>query len=115
MADLTLRVLGCVQLRVAHEARCEQLASVSRGMLRLLLMAGSPRLTLDLRQVRAGMLGFWGAVLGDAADLRLEILHAQASRGLYFSYVLPSVLPSKRDFTITSGHRAILRLQHYSS
>jgi hypothetical protein len=42
-------------------------------MLRLVLLAGGVRITLQMGQAR---LAFWGAALGDAADVRLQVQDA---------------------------------------
>ncbi len=65
-------VLCCAQLMVVCLARCEQLPSVSRGMLRQVLRSGV-HLSLELRAVSASMLAFWGAALAEAADLHLSL------------------------------------------
>jgi hypothetical protein len=54
---------------VVRLARCQHLPSVSKDMLRLGLLAGGLRLKLWA----PGRLGFWGAALSGAKDLRLEL------------------------------------------
>jgi hypothetical protein len=62
-----------MQLLVVYQARCKQLPTVSRGMLRLVLLARGVRLSLMMSEVKCAMRGFWGATLADAQCLRLEL------------------------------------------
>ncbi len=68
--------LPCAQLMVVRYVvgGQQQMASVSRGMLRLVLLAGGAHFTLNMQQAR---LAFWGAALADAQDTHVELQGAK--------------------------------------
>jgi hypothetical protein len=71
--------LCCAQLIIVRLARCKQLPGVSKGMLRLVLLAGGVLLKLSMNTA-PDLQRFWGAALAGTRDLRLELLRATGQR-----------------------------------
>jgi hypothetical protein len=58
---------------IVRLARSKQLPSVSKGMLRLVLLVGGVKLRLRIMNTAPDLLRFWGAALAGARDLRLDL------------------------------------------